>query len=346
MIVELCGFEDSQQERAWDEFVLRAPGASHFHQSAWRRVIQRSYGHRPFYLWAIDGGQVKGILPLVLVRSMLLGKSMASLPFVDTGGICAESHEAASALYTRALRLCDELGADRLDLRQGESSGLGLTAQDDKVTVVLEFAPEPEAAWSRLDAKVRNQVRKAQKVGLVASWHGLEGLDDFYDVFVENMRDLGSPVHSRKFFARILEEFPDSARLIHIADGGRTVGGGLCLSFRDTLLVPWASSRREYLSKCPNNLLYWEAIRWGCKEGLRRLDFGRSSRGSGTYQFKKQWGAVEKPLPWTIRSRNGQQSALVQSSDARYAAAARVWKHLPIAITRLCGPVLRKQISN
>ena len=146
MIVELCGFEDSQQERAWDEFVLRAPGASHFHQSAWRRVIQRSYGHRPFYLWAIDGGQVKGILPLVLVRSMLLGKSMASLPFVDTGGICAESHEAASALYTRALRLCDELGADRLDLRQGESSGLGLTAQDDKVTVVLEFAPEPEAA--------------------------------------------------------------------------------------------------------------------------------------------------------------------------------------------------------
>jgi FemAB-related protein (PEP-CTERM system-associated) len=193
---------------------------------------------------------------------------------------------------------------------------------------------------------VRNQVRKALKSGLEVSWSGPEGLDDFYDVFAENMRDLGSPVHSRKFFTAILREHADTARLIHVTDGGRTVGSGVCLAFKDTVMIPWASSRREYLSKCPNNLLYWEAIRWGSAEGFRRFDFGRSSRGSGTYHFKRQWGATEQPLRWEIWRRNGDRAALVQASDTRYAVAARAWKHLPVSITRLCGPMLRRQISN
>jgi FemAB-related protein (PEP-CTERM system-associated) len=277
---------------------------------------------------------------------MLFGKSLVSLPFLDHGGICADDHATTVELYTQALRLSQEQGAVLLDLRHREASGLGLTPEESKVTFVLDLAREPDRAWSRLDPKVRNQVRKAHKSGLTVSWHGLEELDSFYDVFVENMRDLGSPVHSRKFFATILEEFPDSARLILVRDGSRTAGGGLCLSFKDTVMIPWASSRREYLSKCPNNLLYWEAIRLGCHEGFRRFDFGRSSRGSGTYHFKKQWGAVEQPLFWEVWRRNGHRSALVQSSDARYAVAGRAWKHLPVAITRLCGPMLRRRISN
>jgi FemAB-related protein (PEP-CTERM system-associated) len=344
MVVELCRF-DRGQEEAWDDYVQRA-AARHAHLSAWRRAIERSYGHRVFYLWALADGKVKGILPLILLRSRLLGKSLVSLPFLDDGGICADDHATTVALYTRALRLSEEQGADLLDLRHREASGLGLPLQQSKVTFILELARDPDGAWGRLDPKVRNQVRKALKSGLTVSWHGPEGLDSFYDVFAENMRDLGSPVHSRKFFAAILEEFPDSARLILVTDGNRTAGGGFCLSFKDTVMIPWASSRREYLPKCPNNLLYWEVIRWGCHEGFRSLDFGRSSRGSGTHHFKKQWGAVEQPLCWEGWRRNGRRGALVESSDAGYAAAGRVWKHLPVAITRLCGPILRRRISN
>jgi FemAB-related protein (PEP-CTERM system-associated) len=345
MVVELCRFTEGQRE-AWDDYVQRAPEASHSHLSAWHRVIERGYGHRSLYLWASEAGKVKGILPLILQRSMLFGRSLVSLPFLDDGGICADDHATALELYARARRLCEEQGVGLLDLRHRGTSGLGLPVQDSKVTFVLELARDPERAWASLDSKVRNQVRKALKSGLEVSWRGSEGLDDFYDVFAENMRDLGSPVHSRKFFAAILEEHGDTARLIHVTDGGRTVGSGVCLAFKDTVMIPWASSRREYLSKCPNNLLYWEAIRWGCAEGFRRFDFGRSSRGSGTYHFKRQWGAVEQPLRWEVWKRNGDRGTLVQASDTRYAVAARAWKHLPVAITRLCGPMLRRQISN
>ena len=99
--------------------------------------------------------------------------------------------------------------------------------------------------WKRLDAKVRNQVRKAMTSGLTPAWCGIEGLDDFYAVFAQNMRDLGSPVHAKRFFAAILEEFAGDARLLLVRDGSQVVAGGVCMVFRDTVLVPWASSLRR-----------------------------------------------------------------------------------------------------
>jgi len=345
MLAERCPLAREQCE-AWDEYVQRAPGACHSQLSAWHRVVERTYGHRAFYLWASQDGKVKGILPLILLRSVVFGKSLVSLPFLDDGGICADDEATALALYAHARRLCEEQRADLLDLRHRVPSGLGLAPQGTKVTFVLELAREPDRAWASLDSKVRNQIRKSMKSGLDVSWHGLERLNGFYDAFATNMRDLGSPVHSRKFFATILTEFPESARLILVSDAGRTIGGAVCLTFKDTVMIPWASSRREYRPSCPNHLLYWEAIRWGCQQGFRHFDFGRSSRGSGTYNFKKQWGAVEQPLTWEMWGQQGHRGGPIESSDAKYTAVARAWKHLPVAITRVCGPMLRGQISN
>ena len=345
MVIELCRFEHEQQD-AWDDYVRRSTEAGHSHLSAWRRVIERSYGHRALYLWARENEKTKGILPLILFRKMLFGRSLVSLPFLDDGGICADDHATTIELYTQALRLCEKHNVHLLDLRHRGSSGLDLPRHGSKVTFGLELAPNPDFVWGRLDSETRNRIRKAVKCGLTVSWNGLEGLDRFYEVFVMNMRDLGSPVHSRKFFAAILEEFSDTARLLLVHNGSQTIGGGLCLSFKDTVMLPWVSARREYFSKCPNNLLYWEVIRWSCKEGYQRFDFGRSSRGSGTYYFKKRWGAIEEPLLWECWAKESHRTALIQSSDTKYALLARAWKLLPVAITRFCGPMLRKHISN
>jgi FemAB-related protein (PEP-CTERM system-associated) len=345
VLIELAQFEPKARE-AWDDYVRSASGAGHCHLSAWGRVIERSYGHRPFYLRASNNGSLKGILPMVLLGSRLFGKSLVSLPFLDDGGICADDHSTAVALHREALRLCQDNHVGCLDLRHRESSGLDLRPHGSKVTFVLDLDSKSDAVWNRLDSKARNQIRKAGNNGLTVSWSGLEGLDDFYDVFAENMRDLGSPVHSRKFFATIFEEFPDTTRLILVHDGIQVIGGGVCLAFKDTVIVPWASSRREYLSKCPNNLLYWEAIRWSCEKGFRRFDFGRSSPGSGTYRFKKQWGAIEKSLSWEIWTKDADRGPMIESRDARFALMARAWKLLPVPVTRVCGPMLRKHISN
>ena len=197
--------------------------------------------------------------------------------------------------------------------------------------------------WKAFGAKLRNQIRKAEKAHLQTQWAGTEGLQDFYHVYVHNMRDLGSPPHSRKFFHNILTEFP-VARLLLVRSDTQVIGGGLCLVFQDTMLVPWASALRPYFHLCPNNLLYWEAIRSACTQGLQRFDFGRSSLHSGTYNFKKQWGALAESLHWQANVAGGD---LLNAEHHRgLQGIVALWKHLPISMTQLIGPFLRRRLSN
>jgi FemAB-related protein (PEP-CTERM system-associated) len=341
MRTEECRFGPGG-ELAWDEYVSRCPESGLYHRYGWARVIERSYGHAPFYLWARDDSGVRGVLPLVLFRGALGGRTLVSLPFLDEGGLCADDATARAALWKAALDLAGRERAGAVELRQRPPSGLPLSPLGSKVTVMLPLADDPEAMWKRLDAKVRNQVRKATNSGLAPSWCGIEALDDFYEVFAHNMRDLGSPVHARRFFAAILEEFSGTARLLIVRDGSRAVAGAVCIVFRETVLVPWASSLRQWRSRCPGNLLYWEVIRSACEKGLSRLDFGRSSPGGGTYRFKMQWGGREERLHWETNDR----PSLVDVDSPRYRLMIRAWQRLPVPLTRVIGPIVRQRVSN
>jgi FemAB-related protein (PEP-CTERM system-associated) len=344
-VVEVCQLPHGEN-KAWDEYVYRCSEAGHCHLSGWQRVIERSYGHRALYLWARKDGEIKGILPLIRMRSFLLRRALVSLPFLDDGGICATDEPIRAQLYETACRLFEEQKSDVLDLRHRYSNNLAVAHCGSKVVLILALTDNPDVMWKRFDAKLRNQIRKAAKSGLTAAWSGMEGLSDFYEVFAANMRDLGSPVHSQRFFASILEEFADSAKLMLVRKGNQTIGGAVCLCFRDTLMVPWASSHRAYFSLCPNNLLYWEIIRWGCEQGYRRLDFGRSSPQSGTYHFKKQWGTIEEPLHWQYLSRKQGQAAMPHADDPRYQWLMQAWRRLPLALTKVVGPWVRGQVSS
>lgn len=340
----MCGPSRSD-EAQWDAYVGSSPRAGHCHLVGWRRVIRRSYGHQSWYLWARNGDRVLGILPLIVFRGLRGERSLVSMPFLDDGGVCADTPEVGVELVGRALELLRTLGAVALDLRHRQPSALDLPPYGSKVTLCLELAQDPQAMWKGFDAKLRNQIRKAQKSGLTVSWTGIDGLDDFYDAFAENMRDLGSPVHGRNFFTAVLEEFGERARLLLVRQGPQGIAGGLCLTFGNTLLMPWASSVRRYRWACPNSLLYWEVLRWGCEKGLRRFDFGRSSPGSGTYRFKKQWGAVEEPLQWQRVTVEDVRGVPEEGERTWYRLAAGAWKRMPVGVATMVGPMLRGRIS-
>lgn len=344
-VIEVCQLPHGEN-KAWDEYVYCCPEAGHYHLSGWQRVIERSYGHRAFYLWARKNGEIKGILPLISMQSLLRRRFLVSLPFLDNGGICTTDEQIRTQLYEAALRLCEEQKTDVLDLRHRSGNNLDIPVHGSKILLILALTEHPDTMWKQFDAKLRNQIRKAMKSGLTAAWSGREGLADFYEVFAVNMRDLGSPVHSRRFFAAIFDEFPESAKLMLVRKGPQTIGGAICLCFRDTLIVPWASSYREYFPLCPNNLLYWEMIRWGCEQGYRRFDFGRSSPQSGTYYFKKQWGTIEEPLHWQCLSRKQGQAVMLHADDMKYQWLIQTWSRLPLSLTKVVGPWVRGQVSS
>jgi FemAB-related protein (PEP-CTERM system-associated) len=265
------------------------------------------------------------------------------MPYLDYGGICADTPAIGHELSVAITREMTARQVGLLDLRHRMKMPLPLDTYGDKVTMVLPLASDAERMWKTFGGKLRNQIRKAEKEQLQTQWVGVEGVPDFYSVYVHNMRDLGSPPHSMAFFQYLLQTFPE-AQILLVRRDTQVIGGGLCLGFQDTMLVPWASSLREYFRLCPNNLLYWEAIRTACTRGLQRFDFGRSSRGSGTYNFKKQWGALEEPLYWQANVGGG--DLINEESHAVFSWAVGAWKRLPVSVSRVIGPIVRRRLSN
>jgi serine/alanine adding enzyme len=329
--------------RGWEAFVDGAPDATMMHRWVWREVIAQAYGHRTFYLAAHSGGRLRGVLPLALVAGKILGRHLVSMPFVDYGGVCvAGDREAERALVRAATQLADAEGAV-LQIRHAEERRLEIPVSLEKVTMVLDLGDSEDALWRRLPSERRNRIRKGQRHGLVASVGGSRSLSDFYGVLARNMRDLGSPIHHRRFFVAVMEHVGQDARILLVQDGGRPIGAAVMLLHRKTVSVPWVSSLRSSFKKSPNQVLYWEAMRWGIGNGYRILDFGRSSKGTGTYEAKRQWGADEVQLYWHYHP---ESAGPPTEGIKRLAWAPRLWQRLPIPVANALGPRIRRAIPN
>ncbi|MBI2216270.1 MAG: FemAB family PEP-CTERM system-associated protein [Candidatus Rokubacteria bacterium] len=334
-------------DKRWDRFVERHPNPTVGHLSAWGRIAERTYGHEPVYLTAEEDGEVLGVLPLVLMRSRLFGRRLVSMPFLDYGGVVAEpGRRVEQALVDAALAAGRDLGAATIGLRQFERADVPYPVTDDRVTMLMPLTTE-ERAWKVLPSERRNRVRKGEKHGLVATWCGAEALEEFYEVFAVNMRDLGSPVHSRRFFETMLAELPGTARVVLARDrGARVLGAAVCLFFRDTIMVPWVSSLREAFALCPNFVLYWDIIRFGCRNGYRVLDLGRSFRNAGTFEFKRQWGAHPHTLPWVFVDVVPGAPPPVDRDRSRFERLIALWKRVPVPVANVVGPWIRGQVPN
>jgi FemAB-related protein (PEP-CTERM system-associated) len=207
----------------------------------------------------------------------------------------------------------------------------------------LPLLPDADALWQSLDRKVRNLVRKAEKSGCVAEVGGIEVLPAFYQVFAHNMRDLGTPVYSRRFFEEVVGTFPASTRVFVVRVGTEPVAASITVGWRDRIEVPWASALRAHNDKAPNMLLYWTMLKQAIAAGASVFDFGRSTPDESTYRFKAQWGAAPRPLVWEYLGIRGTVPDQGPGS-ARFGLAVRAWQRLPVSIATLLGPVIVRNI--
>ncbi|NLF29606.1 MAG: FemAB family PEP-CTERM system-associated protein [Planctomycetes bacterium] len=326
---------------AWDAFVAAHPSGSVWHRWDWAPLMDDVYGLPAHLLTARRHGALAGVLPLALQSSRLFGRRLVSLPWLDHAGILAADDDARAALLDEAIALAERLDAE-LTIRQRADATADAAAdhaRSDKVAMVLDLPGDGETLWEDLQAKVRNQVRKARKAGLTADWAGGGDLDAFHRIYAENMRDLGSPPHAAALFAGVLERFADVARLLLVRCDGRPVAGALVLADAAEWQVPWASSLRSANALCPNVLMYWTLLEAACGRAAR-FCFGRSTRDSGTYRFKAQWGSHERPLLWqTWTARRTAPAAARDAEPGRLMTLAqRTWRRLPLPLARTLGP--------
>ncbi len=329
----------------WDAYVERHPDGTGNHLWAWRGIYERVFGHETIYLAARDrSGSIAGVLPIVKFRHRLFGHFLVSLPFVNHGGVLSSDESASRALVDSALALALRDGASHLELRHTAQCFPDLAARRHKVSMKAPLEPNAVVAWERLDRKVRNQIRKAEKSGLRVDDGGAELIPDFYSVFARNMRDLGTPVYPRAWFEETVATFPDRARVFVVRHQGRPIAGAITFNHRDSVEIPSASSLRDCRAMCPNMILYWRIMQRAIAEGFRVLDFGRSTPGEGTYHFKTQWGAEAGPMCWEYGLVASEDVPDRSPSNRRFQAAIAVWRHLPVVLATCLGPQISRYL--
>jgi FemAB-related protein (PEP-CTERM system-associated) len=208
----------------------------------------------------------------------------------------------------------------------------------------LELAPTVDEQWNCFDSKLRAQVRRSEKEGATIRVGSADKLRDFYKIFSRNMRDLGTPVYSRSFFERVVEHLRESVEIVIVYFGEIPGAAAFLIHYDGRTEIPWASSNRIFNPLGVNMLLYWSCIRRAIQRGSNVFDFGRSSKDSGTFRFKKQWGARPIPMYWHYWLESGKAIPSLRPDNPDFAIAIQLWRKLPLPVANAVGPLIVKHL--
>ncbi|VAW71557.1 FIG070318: hypothetical protein [hydrothermal vent metagenome] len=334
----------SNEEPQWNQYVDKNPACSIYHRYEWKQVIEDTFGHQTYYYIARNTqNEVVGLLPLIRLKSVLFGDFLVSMPYFNYGGAIADHSEIEQQLMTTANTLAEKLQVQHIEYRD-DISRANLPVQTNKVNMILALPSDEDGLWQGFTPKLRAQIKRPQRENPEVFIGKDELLDEFYNVFAHNMRDLGTPVYARSFFKNILTTFPLNSHILVIRWQGQPVAAAFLIGHNDTLEIPWASTLRKVNHLSMNMLMYWEVLRFAIKKNYKQFDFGRSTRGAGTYRFKLQWGAKPKPLYWHYWLPEKSELPSLNPSNPKYALMIYVWKRLPVFVTRWLGPLLVKNL--
>jgi FemAB-related protein (PEP-CTERM system-associated) len=292
------------------------------------------------------------VLPLFRFKIPFGPKTLVSLPYCDVGDILFSREEVSNLLLSKAFSLIDEFGAKGFEVRSCKEhfpdriidNHRPISIKSDKVRMLLELPATTDDLWKGFKSKLRSQIKKTEKNGLEFSWGSEESIDDFYRVFSRNMRDLGSPVHSKQWLREIMRGYGENARIGMVYHNHTPIGGGIILCTKHCISIPWASTLREFNHLAPNMMLYWNFLKYASDSGRKLFDFGRSTPDEGTYRFKQQWGAKPAGLYWR---QTGTSFGAWNSNDinSKRSFLESLWQKIPVSIANIIGPTVRKYIS-
>lgn len=329
-----------------DSYVAGHPDSVLFHRPQWSLAVERGCGQRSHYLVAErPGGGLAGCLPLTDVRSPLFGRALVSAGFGTGGGAIADDKAAEAALLRSAQALAEGLGCATIELRGGEFPEDYAVRDDVYVGFAMDLPQGEESILKSIKRRHRG-VRRAQALDLgMRVGAGPADRSDFFRVYGESMRNLGSPVFPRRLFDSMLELFGEDSDILTIFSGAEPVASVLNFYFKGTVHPYWGGGTLAARDCFAGELLYFQVMCHGARRGCTRFDFGRSKVGTGNYSFKMNWGMEPEPLRYGIRTAPGAAERDVNPLSPRNRLKVEAWKKLPLWVTNRLGPVLAKGLG-
>lgn len=334
---------DKSNYAQWDSFVQATPDATFFHQSGWKEVIEKAFGHKTYFLYVENNGEIKGILPLVHVKSLLFGNTLVSTAFCVYGGIVANDKPTALELDKEACRLAEQLGVDCLEMRNRVQTTPERPYKELYVTFRKELDADVEKNMLAIPRKQRAMVRKGIEAGLTSSID--TGVDRLHRAYSESVRNLGTPVFSKKYFQILKDVFGDQCEVLSIELNGQLIASVMSFYYKDEVLPYYGGGTDLARDVKGNDFMYWEVMRRAVEKGVKIFDYGRSKIGTGSYSFKKNWGFTPEPLFYEFHLVKADSLPDINPLNPKYRIFIAAWKRLPLPISQMVGPWLSKDLG-
>ena len=327
----------------WDEFVLDCNEASFFHRAGWKTVIERAFGHRTWFLCAEAGGSIEGVLPLAEVKSLLFGHTLVSLPFCVYGGVAATTERARKALDEAARAIAEQRRVDHLEYRCVVPQHPEWAHKDLYVTFRKQIDPDVERNLQAIPRKQRAMVRKAIKVGLTSEIEA--DVERFFAAYSASVHRLGTPVFSKRYFSILREVFGPDCDVLTVTRQGELIASVLSFYFRDEVLPYYGGGTEAARDVAGNDFMYWELMRRACERGIRVFDYGRSKLGTGSFDFKKNWGFEPQPLHYEYMLFKGKHVPDHNPLNPKYRLFIDLWRRMPLPLANLLGPHIVRSLG-
>lgn len=330
---------------AWDAFVTAHPGGTFFHLSAWAGVLKTAFGHPAHYVFTERDGAITGVLPLVHLKSFF-GNSLVSVPFCVYGGPLAVDADSAAALRAHAIGLMGKTGAKVVEFRERDllTGDPDWQARSDLyVTFRKAISADHDANLKAIPRKQRAMVRKGIQNGLTATTE--RSIDPLYGVYAESVRNLGTPVYSRRYFQMLLDAFGPAVDVVTIRHDDIPVASVMNFYFRDEVLPYYGGGTARARQVAANDFMYWSVMRMAADRDCRLFDFGRSKVGTGSYDFKRNWGFAPEPLHYRFHLAPGGKVPDLNPLNPKFRLFIAAWRRLPLSVANLLGPHIVRGIG-
>lgn len=158
--------------------------------------------------------------------------------------------------------------------------------------VYIDLKSDMETLWKNLTKSNRECIVKSRRnnVNIFPS-RKKEHIESFYKLYINTMERVHaqkSYFYSIEFFKNIFELLKNDVTLF-IAEYNDQVIAATLFIHKDNFIHPYlGGSDRDFSSKSPNNLLYYEVALWGKRQGYEIFNFGGGSNDS-LFRFKSSF---------------------------------------------------------
>lgn len=354
-----------------------------FHTPEFAEFISKAFSCRYIFCVATDNNEIKTILPVVAIKSKVFGNKIISSGYIEYGGFAGDPRgvpkiiEYLDQIYGRENNYLEIRGSINdpeefeeilsqnekikqinlykrfvLDLKPKhleKESESQISMSSIFKTVTFSSGSVPAVKWFRSNTQKskRKAIKKAERSNVKVKDVPISDLDALYNLYCRNMRLFGSPPYSKRYFSTFYKYLVSNGmgKVLGSYLDGELISVLLGFCYRDRVHILIAVSESEKSEYRSNDAVHSEFIEWAIEHNYKYFDFGRVREESGQFEYKQKWGPELLDLPSYFLLWKSKEIPFVDPQSEKYKLATRVWKRLPLILTKKIGPRLRKELG-